>query len=90
MTLLAELGLGVVGSEHEMFIPPEFLLANRNARLDLLRGLLGVDEWGESTGPIRFSTDSYRLYERDSRTCSLTWRQCDTRERALVLLQSTK
>ncbi|MCW5592213.1 MAG: replicative DNA helicase [Burkholderiales bacterium] len=57
---LDDLGLGV-GGEHEMFIPPEFLLANRSARLDLLRGLLGIDDWNGSTGPIRFSTGSYRL-----------------------------
>jgi replicative DNA helicase len=45
----------------DKFIPPAYLLANRAARLDLLRGLLDTDGWVEKWGTVRFCTSSWRL-----------------------------
>ena len=48
-------------SSDEKFIPDLYLEAHRDARLDLLRGLLDTDGWVEKWGSIRFSTASRRL-----------------------------
>jgi replicative DNA helicase len=47
----------------EKFIPAPYLTAPREARLDLLRGLLDSDGWVERWGTIRFATSSRRLAE---------------------------
>ena len=57
---LEQLGLSGLTSEQK-FIPPVYLSAHRQARLDLLRGLLDTDGWVERWGSIRFSTASHRL-----------------------------
>ncbi|MFN4005303.1 MAG: replicative DNA helicase [Hylemonella sp.] len=59
---LQALGLSGLGSD-EKFIPDLYLQAHRQARLDLLRGLLDTDGWVEKWGSIRFSTASRRLAE---------------------------
>jgi replicative DNA helicase len=43
------------------FIPPAYLLAHREARLELLRGLLDTDGRVETWGSVRFCTASERL-----------------------------
>jgi len=54
--------LGLSGlSSAEKFIPTEYLTACRQARLDVLRGLLDTDGWVEKWGSIRLSTASERL-----------------------------
>ncbi len=59
---LALEGLRLSGlSSDQKFIPPLYLEAPREARLDLLRGLLDTDGWVESWGSVRFSTSSARL-----------------------------
>jgi replicative DNA helicase len=56
--------LGLWGKRsHEKFIPAPYLTAPREARLDLLRGLLDTDGWVERWGTIRYSTSSRRLAE---------------------------
>jgi replicative DNA helicase len=45
----------------EKFIPPVYLGARREARLELLRGLLDTDGWVEKWGSVRFCTASPRL-----------------------------
>ncbi len=45
----------------DKFIPESYLLANRQARLDLLRGLLDTDGWAEKWGSVRFASSSWRL-----------------------------
>jgi replicative DNA helicase len=57
---LIELGLWDVTSETK-FIPRQYLEANRQVRLDLLRGLLDTDGWVERWGSVRISTASRRL-----------------------------
>lgn len=57
---LVGLGLWGVDSAHK-FIPRTYLEANRDARLDLLRGLLDTDGWAERWGSIRLSTASRQL-----------------------------
>ena len=58
--VLHELGLYGLHS-HDKFIPPQYLLARRAVRLDLLRGLLDTDGWVEKWGSVRFATSSWRL-----------------------------
>ena len=54
--------LGLWGSpSHEKFIPPAYLDASREQRLDLLRGLLDTDSWVERWGTVRYTTTSSRL-----------------------------
>ena len=54
--------LGLWGrSSHDKFIPDVYLDAGREARLDLLRGLLDTDGWVERWGTVRLSTASERL-----------------------------
>jgi replicative DNA helicase len=48
---------------YEKFVPAPYLTAPRQARLDLLRGLLDTDGWIERCGTIRFATSSRRLAE---------------------------
>ncbi len=57
---LQALGLSGLTSD-EKFIPDLYLEAHRDARLDLLRGLLDTDGWVEKWGSIRLSTASRRL-----------------------------
>lgn len=58
----ALVGLGLYGSgSPEKFIPAIYLSAHRQARLDLLRGLLDTDGWVEEFGAVRYSTSSPRL-----------------------------
>ncbi|MEN9315024.1 MAG: hypothetical protein RIS35_1417 [Pseudomonadota bacterium] len=45
----------------DKFIPRLYLDASREARLDLLRGLLDTDGWVERWGTVRFSTASAQL-----------------------------
>ncbi|MEJ8837594.1 DnaB-like helicase C-terminal domain-containing protein [Ramlibacter sp. AN1133] len=57
---IERLGLYRVGSSAK-FIPAVYLEACREARLELLRGLLDTDGWVETWGSIRFSTCSEQL-----------------------------
>ena len=57
---LQALRLSGLGSD-EKFIPRLYLEAHREARLDVLRGLLDTDGWVEAWGSIRYSTSSPRL-----------------------------
>ncbi|MBI2492047.1 MAG: hypothetical protein HYV94_08125 [Candidatus Rokubacteria bacterium] len=50
---LRALGLWGVRSE-EKFIPDVYLGAPREARLELLRGLMDTDGWVERWGSVRF------------------------------------
>lgn len=43
------------------FIPPAYLSASREARMELLRGLLDTDGWVEEFGAVRYCTTSPRL-----------------------------
>lgn len=54
--------LGVWGkTSYDKFIPRIYLDADKDVRLDLLRGLLDTDGWVESWGTVRYSTASVRL-----------------------------
>jgi replicative DNA helicase len=54
--------LGLHGKRsHEKFIPPMYLSASREARLDLLRGLIDTDGWVEDHGSVCFGTTSEQL-----------------------------
>ncbi|MCA7969652.1 replicative DNA helicase [Burkholderia sp. AU39826] len=54
--------LGVWGrTSYDKFIPRLYLDADKDARLDLLRGLLDTDGWVESCGAVRYSTASAQL-----------------------------
>ncbi len=57
---LEALGLSGLPSDQK-FIPEMYLNANKQARLDLLRGLIDTDGWVEKWGSIRLSTASKRL-----------------------------
>ncbi len=57
---LEALALSGLTSEHK-FIPTLYLQAGREARLNLLRGLLDTDGWVERRGSVRLSTASRRL-----------------------------
>ncbi len=59
-TALDSLRLSGLASDQK-FIPRLYLEAGREARLDLLRGLLDTDGWVESWGSVRFSTASRQL-----------------------------
>jgi replicative DNA helicase len=55
-------GLGLWGRRSESkFIPELYKIANRQARLALLQGLLDGDGWVEKTGSVRFSSSSEQL-----------------------------
>ncbi|MGH7279333.1 MAG: replicative DNA helicase, partial [Candidatus Rokuibacteriota bacterium] len=60
MEALRSLGLWGIRSE-EKFIPGVYLDAARDARLDLLRGLMDTDGWVERWGSVRFCSTSERL-----------------------------
>jgi replicative DNA helicase len=60
MEALHALGLGTPGEE-ATFIPRVYLDASREARLDLLRGLLDADGWVERRSGVRFTSASERL-----------------------------
>ncbi|QVN18840.1 replicative DNA helicase [Burkholderia pyrrocinia] len=54
--------LGVWGrTSYDKFIPRSYLDSDKDARLDLLRGLLDTDGWVESWGTVRYSTASAQL-----------------------------
>jgi len=57
---LRSLGLWGIRSEQK-FIPPVYLEATREGRLDLLRGLMDADGWVERWGSPRFRSISERL-----------------------------
>lgn len=57
---LRSLGLYGKGSA-EKFIPPAYLSASRESRLQLMRGLLDTDGWVETFGVIRYATASRQL-----------------------------
>ncbi|MGH8865640.1 MAG: DnaB-like helicase C-terminal domain-containing protein, partial [Burkholderiales bacterium] len=57
---LETLGLSGLPSDQK-FIPEMYLNANKQVRLDLLRGLIDTDGWVEKWGSIRLSTASKRL-----------------------------
>ncbi|WP_179404006.1 replicative DNA helicase [Burkholderia guangdongensis] len=48
-------------TSYDKFIPRCYLDAQRDVRLDLLRGLLDTDGWVESWGSVRYSTASVQL-----------------------------
>ncbi|HKU85495.1 MAG TPA: replicative DNA helicase, partial [Casimicrobiaceae bacterium] len=55
-------GLGLWGlASHQKFIPRAYLDAHRDARLDLLRGLLDTGGCVERRGTVRYTTTSRRL-----------------------------
>ena len=60
MDALRELGLWKVRSEAK-FVPRVYLDASREARLDLLRGLMDTDGWVERWGSTRLCSTSERL-----------------------------
>ncbi|MDR3096537.1 MAG: AAA family ATPase [Paraburkholderia sp.] len=54
--------LGVWGrTSYDKFVPRCYLDAEREVRLDVLRGLLDTDGWVESWGTVRYSTASEQL-----------------------------
>src|SRR3989442_11360313 len=54
-------GLGLWGiRSDEKFIPDIYLNASREARLDVLRGLMDTDGWVERWGSARFCSTSER------------------------------
>ncbi|ACA91054.1 MULTISPECIES: replicative DNA helicase [Burkholderia cepacia complex] len=54
--------LGVWGrTSYDKFIPRLYLDADKDTRLDVLRGLLDTDGWVESWGTVRYSTASAQL-----------------------------
>lgn len=54
--------MGLMGlKSEEKFIPPCYLAASRQDRLDLLRGLLDTDGWSEKNGSVRFGSSSEQL-----------------------------
>ncbi len=57
---LQALGLSGASSE-EKFIPEIYLLAGKEQRLDMLRGLIDTDGWVEKWGSIRLSTASQQM-----------------------------
>jgi replicative DNA helicase len=57
---LEALGLSGASSEQK-FIPELYMLAGKEQRLDLLRGLIDTDGWVEKWGSIRISTASRRM-----------------------------
>ncbi|MFG1299469.1 DnaB-like helicase C-terminal domain-containing protein [Xanthobacter sp. V3C-3] len=60
--MLALRSLGLMGKRsEEKFIPELYLTASREARLELMRGLMDTDGWVEAFGVVRFSTSSPRL-----------------------------
>lgn len=59
---LREYGLYGSGSP-EKFVPAAYMSASREARLELLRGLLDTDGWVEEFGAVRYCTTSPRLAE---------------------------
>ena len=46
---------------HETFIPERYLSASCRSRAELLKGLLDIDQWDESSGSARFVSHSERL-----------------------------
>ena len=60
MTALRALGLWGIRSE-EKFIPDVYLRASRDARLELLSGLMDTDGWVERWGSARFCSTSEPL-----------------------------
>ncbi|SAK58981.1 replicative DNA helicase [Caballeronia arationis] len=56
--------VGLAGKRaHEKFVPDEYLLGNRQQRLDLLNGLLDSDGTSELTGGASFTSTSLDLAE---------------------------
>ena len=57
---LKMLGLGGRKS-FDKFVPPVYLNADRQTRLEILRGLMDTDGWVEKLGSVRFATASEQL-----------------------------
>ncbi|MBP7918024.1 MAG: replicative DNA helicase [Rhodocyclaceae bacterium] len=58
----ALIGLGLWGKDSATkFIPRPYLEANRDVRLNVLRGLLDTDGWVEKWGSVRLSTASQQM-----------------------------
>src|SRR5574343_2062195 len=58
----ALIGLGLWGKDSATkFIPRQYLEANRDVRLNVLRGLLDTDGWVEKWGSVRLSTASEQM-----------------------------
>ena len=58
----ALIGLGLWGNDSaSKFIPRQYLEANRDVRLNILRGLLDTDGWVEKWGSVRLSTASEQM-----------------------------
>jgi replicative DNA helicase len=56
--------LGLWGlTSPDKFIPPAYLRASRQTRLELLRGLLDTDGWVETFGAVRIALSSRQLAE---------------------------
>lgn len=56
--------MGLIGLRSEnKFIPEVYFRANKEIRLDLLRGLMDTDGWCEKSGSVRFSSASKSLAE---------------------------
>lgn len=58
--IIRSMGLGGLHS-HQKFIPAAYLSANRESRLELLRGLMDTDGWAEKYGSVRFVSTSPHL-----------------------------
>ncbi len=80
-------GLNLWGCySHEKRIPPQYMTASREQRIELLRGLIDSDGWVESFGPIRFCASSVE-FAQDVRQlamslgciCSITEKQTSHR-----------
>src|SRR2546429_2686222 len=73
MEALRGLGLWGIRSD-EKFIPDIYLNASREARLDVLRGLMDTDGWVERWGSARFCSTSERSEERRvGKECRSRW-----------------
>jgi len=57
---LKELGLQGLKSE-DKFIPDIYLKADKQTRIDLLRGLMDTDGWAEKCATVRYSSASLKL-----------------------------
>jgi len=81
MDALRDLGLWETPS-HEKFIPDVYLDAPREARVDLLRGLLDTDGWVERWGSARFCSTSETLARDVARLVRSLGGWCSVRSRA--------
>lgn len=85
MDALRSLRLWGIRSE-EKFIPDIFLNASREARVDLLRGLLDTDGWVERWGSVRFCSASERLAQNVAELVRSLGGWCTVRSRETTYL----